>query len=55
MFKKGDIVNFYGNRAKIIGIARKSGKIVYKLRYCDIKDVIAYNVDYTQIEKYVEK
>ena len=53
MFKKGDIVNFYGNRAKIIGISNKGGKTVYKLRYCDMKEVIAYNVEKNQIEKRV--
>ena len=50
-YNKGNVVNYKGKKAKIIGISVKGGNIRYKLRLYDKFNTIAYNIDPKEISK----
>lgn len=49
--KKGDIVYYKDEKAKVIGISIKSGKTKYKIRLKDKFNTIVYNIDEKEIDK----
>ena len=50
-YNKGNVVNYKGKKAKIIGISEKSGNIRYKLRLYDKFSTIVYNINPKEISK----
>ena len=49
--KKGDIVSYGNNKAKVIGISMKGGRTVYKIRIKDKFNTVAYNINANEITK----
>lgn len=49
--KKGDIVSYGNNKAKVIGISMKGGMTMYKIRIKDGFNTIAYNISRNEITK----
>lgn len=52
IYDKGDIVCFNNHKAKVIGVATKGGKRMYKLREYDKFHTVCFNVSQSQISKY---
>jgi hypothetical protein len=51
-YGKGDIVQYRGQKAKVIGVSVKSGEIMYKLRLYGAFDTVVYNIYEKEISKF---
>jgi hypothetical protein len=48
-YEKGDIVQYRGKKAKVVGSSVKGGETMYKLRYFN---TVVYNIDSKEISKF---